>query len=142
MAINLEWIRFESERRVQTVCVCVLWILWSLLADFFVVTLWLASRRLKPLSICACPQISALSLPLMLTNLSLHSSGELWFLKGFCMFPMPLSVYVEENNISARNKRQIARDIERKSAKPTAASESHTQTFIKMRQDPSVFTVL
>lgn len=115
----------------------------SLLAGFFVVTLQLASRRLKPFSICVSPDFCFFFFFSINADksLSLPGTGELWFLKGFCMFPMPLSVFVEENNISARNKRQMARDIERKSAK-TTESHTHTETFIKMRQETSVFTVL
>jgi len=122
----------------QTVCACVCvyyesdpfhrgLILWSLLADFFVVNR--LQKTETSLYLCVSPDLCSFSSINADKSLSLPSSGELWFLKGFCMFPMPLSVYVEENNISARNKRQIAKDIERKSAKTIAASEAHTDLY-------------
>ncbi len=97
---------------MNQVCFTEVFVLWSLLEDFFCgQSLTYLQKTETSLSLSVCVQISALSLPLLLTNLSLSAR-----LRGLVVserFPMLLSVCVEENNISARNKRQIARDIER-----------------------------
>jgi len=133
---NKKCIRFESERWDRLcVRVCIMNQIRSTEVSFSglcLQTFFVVNRLQKTetsLYLCVSPDLCSFSSINADKSLSLPSSGELWFLKGFCMFPMPLSVYVEENNISARNKRQIAKDIERKSAKTIAASEAHTDLY-------------